>query len=500
MYSPEAPYQVYCPRCWWSDNWDPFEYGRDYDFSRNFFEQWNDLLRKAPLLGLSIDFITADTSPYNNFAGHLKNCYLLFWADFTEDATYGFYVYHNKTVLDCSLLFLCEYSYDLTHAYKTNRGIGSQDLTESIDCAFLKNCHNCQNCFASANLRNKKYYIFNKPHTKEEYFKEIKKWDLGSYKTYQEIKTLAEEHWKKFPPMPRFEEFATNCTGNRIYESKNCQECFEVSGAEDSKYLFAIATTPTKNCYDVSGWGNNVSLLYEGSGVGEYASNLKFCQESGINLYNAEYCKLSTGGSDHFGCVSMKKGKYCILNKRYPEEEYSALREKIIQQMNAMPYADKKGKVYRYGEFFPIELSPHAYNETLVQHFFPLSKEDAKYEGYRWREPDVREYTITKPAIDLPDHTRDVGDDVLQEVIGCLTCPRGFKIIPAELQFLRQMNLPLPRRCPFCRIGEKLAAWAKEMRLVTRACDRCGAKFETPHTREETPHLLCKKCYLEEIL
>ena len=72
MYAPEAPYRIYCPRCWWSDNWDAMEYGRDYDFSTPFFEQFNTLLHEAPLLGLSLDLQTAAISPYNNHAGHLK--------------------------------------------------------------------------------------------------------------------------------------------------------------------------------------------------------------------------------------------------------------------------------------------------------------------------------------------------------------------------------------------------------------------------------------------
>src|SRR3989339_1540309 len=47
-YSPEPPsgwkkpLKVYCPKCWYSDQWDPMEYGQDYDFSRGFFEQFKD--------------------------------------------------------------------------------------------------------------------------------------------------------------------------------------------------------------------------------------------------------------------------------------------------------------------------------------------------------------------------------------------------------------------------------------------------------------------------
>src|SRR3989344_289185 len=33
MYAPHSPYVAYCSPCWWSDKWDPYVYGQDYDFS-----------------------------------------------------------------------------------------------------------------------------------------------------------------------------------------------------------------------------------------------------------------------------------------------------------------------------------------------------------------------------------------------------------------------------------------------------------------------------------
>ena len=70
-YTPDAPYQIYCPHCWWSDKWDPLDYGREYDFSRSFFEQFNELWRQVPLLGLALDLPSAIESPYANDSGHL---------------------------------------------------------------------------------------------------------------------------------------------------------------------------------------------------------------------------------------------------------------------------------------------------------------------------------------------------------------------------------------------------------------------------------------------
>lgn len=168
--------------------------------------------------------------------------------------------------------------------------------------------------------------------------------------------------------------------------------------------------------------------------------------------------------------------------------------------MNTAPYTDAKGHVYTYGEFFPIELSPWAYNKSIAQNFFPLSRAEIEEKGYRFQEPEVRAYAITKKPEELSDHIKDAGDDILDETIACAECRKGYKITPMELAFLRNMNLPLPRRCPFCRINEKFNQWVKNLRVIDRVCDRCGAKFQTNYPKEEAPYILCKACYLKEVI
>ncbi|TSC67886.1 MAG: Uncharacterized protein G01um101466_622 [Parcubacteria group bacterium Gr01-1014_66] len=501
IYPPDARYRIYCTSCWWSDKWDAMDYGRDYDFSRPFFTQFNDLLHEVPLMALKIDAPTLVNSSYNNFAGSLKNSYLLFMADFVENSAYGFYLHHANEVFDSSAIVSSELCYDSMHSYKNSRctGLRSQ-VTDSVDCVFLKDSFNCQNCFASANLRNKQYYIFNEQYSKEGYFKEISRWDLGSYKSYQEVKILAEEHWKKFPPKPVQEEFSVNSSGSHVFRSRNCTQCFEVTDAEDSKYLFWLYSPSIKDCYDISAWGENLALSYDCCNVGDDSSGLKFCLATGINMVDAEYSVDSLIGSNIFGCISVRKGEYVILNKRYQKEEYEKLRGKIIAHMKEMPYQDKKGRIYGYGEFFPVELSPHAYNETIAHNFFPLSKEEIAENGYSYREPGIHTHDITLRTADMPDHIRDVSDAVLNEVVQCKKCQRGFKIIPMELAFLRRMNLPLPRECPFCRIEEKFTQWVKDLRLIPRVCILCGIHFETKYTEAEAPTVYCKKCYQAEVV
>ena len=168
--------------------------------------------------------------------------------------------------------------------------------------------------------------------------------------------------------------------------------------------------------------------------------------------------------------------------------------------MLKIPYIDAKGIEYRYGEFFPMEFSPHEYNESFAHMFFPKTKEHALSEGLKWKDIDAKEYAITMQISDIPDHIKDASDSILNETIKCSMCVRGFRIIHQELQFLRKNNLPLPRSCAFCRIEAKIKLWVKQMTLGERVCDKCGKTFRTHYREQDAPKIYCKECYNTEIL
>ena len=200
--------------------------------------------------------------------------------------------------------------------------------------------------------------------------------------------------------------------------------------------------------------------------------------------------------------------------------------------MNDMPYVDQKGRVYKYGEFFPIELSHTTYNESPAQDYFPLAKAEAVAHGYPWRDETDRNLRITKQASDLPDHIKDTDDSILSEIIGCEhagkcneRCTLGFRIIPTELQFHRAKNLALPRLCPNCRNYERLSR-QNLMRLWKRRCmceglqmansnsrivytnktthfhgsSPCPNEFETSYAPKRPEMVYCEKCYQAEVV
>ena len=271
--------------------------------------------------------------------------------------------------------------------------------------------------------------------------------------------------------------------------------------------------------------------MYETVGSGINLNNVKFSAICVGDIRNVEYTQYCFGGADLLACIGLRNKQYSILNKQYSKEQYEELIPKIKEHMNTMPYTDKKGRVYTYGEFFPSELSPFAYNETTGQEYFPLTKEEAGEQGYAWREPDTKDYKITKKVDDLPDHIKDVQDSILQETIGCAhegtcneQCTTAFRIISPELQFYKKMNLPLPRICPNCRHYQRLKQ-RNPLKLWHRQCqcigtesengvytntsqnhqshasnDHCPNEFETSYSNERKEIVYCEQCYQAEVV
>lgn len=502
MYHPDAPYTVYCAKCWWSDKWDFNEYAVEYDSSKSFLAQWNELLHKVPLLGISIDSFSSESSPFTNHVSNAKNCHMIYYCNNIEDSANDYLMTRVKNAYSSGGIMDVENCYDCSHLYKSYNIVGSTGNNRSCnDCFFIRDCEGCHDCFGAVNLRNGAYVFMGEQLTKEDYFKKIKEINLGSYEQYVYWKAKAIEFFKNNYPKPAWETLSQNVSGSYVFHSKNCHDCYDVTDSEDSRFLMLIKNGKVKDCYDYTDWGENSERIYEGVTVGGGVNNIFFTHESGYNIHNVEYSKLTGWGSANcFGCIGVKKGEYYVLNKKYSKEEYEKLRAQIISDMNSNPYISTVGHIYKYGEFFPPEFSPHFYNDTFASRFFHLSKNEVTEKGLKWFDGEKREYTISMESADIPDNIKYVSDSILNEVLQCNNCVRGYKIIPQELQFLQKHNLPLPRQCPFCRIWEKVDTWIENMTLHERTCDKCKVNFKTHYDENRAPRVLCKECYRKEYI
>jgi hypothetical protein len=509
IYNIDYKKNVYCHDCWWSDKWDGRDYGQDVDFSMPFIVQFFELFQRTPIPNLFA--FGQVNSPYCNMADNMRNCYLLHDGNFDENVSYGSGAFYSNDSEDITMARKCELCYEVVTCINCYRTVFSEKCEDCVDVVFSHGLRGCNNCLGCVNLHQKNYYIFNEPYAKEEYEEKIKSFNLHSYKNFTKMKEEAQNFWEKFPQKYFFGVHNVNVTGDYLENSKNSKYCFGGKNIEDSKFISFGSNGPIKQTFDFTHYGDNIELVNESMQCGDGVYNLKFGWGVWSNSKNVSYGILSAGISDCFGCVGLHKKQYCILNKQYTREEYEKLIPKIIEHMNKMPFVDKKGREYRYGEFFPSEFSPFGYNETTAQEYFPLNSQEAHKNGYNWHPGLVRNYNITKDSEELIDSILEVNDSILDEVISCkhkgkcnYNCMTAYKILPNDLNFYRRMNLPLPRLCPNCRHHERLKL-RNPLKLWHRfcMCDKnetiCKEEFETSYAPERPEIIYCEKCYQQEI-
>ncbi|MCX6722898.1 MAG: hypothetical protein NT094_02395 [Candidatus Staskawiczbacteria bacterium] len=502
MFSPEQTLMVYERDYWWSDKWDQNAAGRDYDFSKPFFEQFRELFEKAPLVNLANS--NTRNSEYGNHNADMKDCYLVYASFKNEDLSYC------AGCTDCKSSLDIYKGLNFTHCYEGVLGAGmnrvffSYDSDDCVNSAFLHACKNVIDSLGCINLRNKSYCIFNEQYSKEEYKKEREKYDFGSYKSLCDFRKKFGEFIKQYPRRHGYIHRSMNCLGDNILNCKNINMGFDVvDGVEDSSYVIH-GWDHARDVYDGYGFGANLSNSYEVVDTGIEATRNLFSVFT-HSCQNTNYTYACQTSKNLFGCVGLKSKEYCILNKQYTKESFDELRTKIIAHMNDMPYIDKKGNTYKYGEFFPSEISPFCYNETIAQEHYPKTKSEILEVGYNWREPNAKQYVVTIQPVDLPDHIKDVSDDILNQVIECEhagncneQCMGAFKIIPSELQFYKSMNLALPRLCSNCRHYHRLSQ-RTPFKLWDRICAKCGKEIKTSYSPDRKEIIYCEQCYNAEV-
>lgn len=497
-FPPEANLNTYENDYWHGDGWDPMDYGVDYDFSKPFFKQFYDLLSLTPLPAKSSAGFMIN-SDYCNEAGRLRNAYLCFDSDFVENSAYLVKATNIKDTLDSHEVIDDELCYEDVMVYKSYRTFYSLDCESCVDVWFSKGLRGCTDCFGCVNLKGKSYYFFNEPLSKEEYDKKILELNLGSHESIAQLRTAIIEFWQKFPVKYYHGIRNVNCTGERISDSKNVLDSVSIQEGENLRYC-QISILKAANSYDCNQLFMGVENAYECVTCGEGAYNLKYCFNCWAASRDLEYCSYCVGSANCFGCVSLIKKEYCIFNKQYTKEEYFILRDKIIKHMDEMSYTDSLGREYKYGEFFPSEFSPLAYNESLAQDYVPLDSKQAKEKGFIWREPSAREFQTTLQGADLPDLVADVSEDILKEVIACETCKRAYRIVPIELQFYKRIGLPIPHKCHNCRFLDRYQ-FINKPKLYHRSCMNvsCINEFETSYAPTQSDIVYCESCYQQEV-
>lgn len=357
IYNPAYPGPVYCQPCWWSDKWDPFDYGRDFDFSRPFFEQFYEHRLKVPRVALANH--ASVNSEYSNQSESNKNCYMVVATGMSEDCMYGNWNQRSKNCVDSWAMKGCEIMYESLNCKKCYKCLFVEDCVETSNSYFSRDCKGCNYCFGCIGLRNKSYCWFNEEIGKEEYLKRLSA-ILWTPCTIADMRKKFHELSLRLPTKYYHGNQNLNSTGDYILENKNVRAVFHGGLSENLRY--AQDAWEARDCIDLTETLDN-ELDYEMEGAGWGSGCIASCK----SWYNSDafYSELNFSCNNIFGCMALRSKSYCIFNKLYSEEEYRRLKLKLIEHMK---------RAGEWGEFFPIEISPFPYNDSLAQDYFPLTK------------------------------------------------------------------------------------------------------------------------------
>lgn len=476
-------YPIYTLSEWHSDKWDAMNFGMDYNPELPFFKQLQTLQEKIPHPHQNGSKNTG--CDWCDDVWNSKNCYLSRSMEECEDLYYSYRNIRVKNSIDVTICFNCEKCYDCSDCHHSYKLFYSQHSRDCIDSYFLYDCRNCQNCFMSWNLRGKSYCIENVEYGREEYQEKLKSFDLGSYPSIQVHKKCFEEiAQKEVVHRENFNLKAYNASGNYLINVKDCHNCNTINDSEDC--FNCIRAMREKSTIDANGcWYseligncadcvNSFALKYSVWSSSRYSEYLDLCLE-------CEYC---------FGCVGLKKKKYCILDKQYTKEEYEDLKSEIISGMR------KRGE---YGQFLPYAMSAGPFNfSTGFPYFSETKKEDILRLGGYWE--DIDEGNIEGMlASELPDDIKDVSNDITTKALICPETGWRFNIAQNELSFYRENNIPLPRKHFDVRTKGRLK-YLTVLQSYSYVCFYCKKNIEAYYLPEwNYQKIACEECYKQNI-
>lgn len=515
IYRANAPFPVYEQEYWKSDAWDPLEYGREFDFSRPFFEQYEELRRSVPHLALVNS--ASVNSEYTNQANNNKDCYMQVTSDRCEKCMYGNWCQRSFMVGDCSMTDRSEFCFECMDVANCSNCAWCYTCSDCVSVYLSYDCRGCSDCFGCVGLRNKRYHWLNENVGKEEYEKRLKGSGLG--------RGFLEESFQKFLdlqlriPVKFYHGTQNNdSSGDYIENTERARSVFNCRDNKDTAYM-QDAWLKTQDCRDCTEIIVG-QLSYEVQGVDSPHRSM-FVRSCFNSVTDSCYCDMCFGVSDCFGCFGLKKNQYCALNMQYSKNEYMDLKKRIVAHMRSTG---------EWGEYFPAHVSPFAYNESTAQDYFPLTKEEALRRGYSWYDRPEPAYDITLVCEDLPETIADTNDSILEQTIQCRTqteveknpmCAKAFRLVPLEFQLYRQLGVPVPDRCFTCRRARRFT-FRNPRRLWERNCEcagesskrsdyknrkkhfhdsgPCPNKFQTTYAPDRKEIVYCEGCYNAEMV
>ncbi|MEK7086145.1 MAG: hypothetical protein AAB953_03985, partial [Patescibacteria group bacterium] len=250
IYSHDKKYHVWCQPCFWSDKWDPVDVGRDYDFTRPFFEQFGELMRDSKLVALfgknnqNAEFVNQETDD--------KNCFMNAGGHYNEDCYYDTYSLWGKNNVDCYWVIKSECLYECIRCENCFNSTYLQECENCSDCHYCRDLKGCTNCFGCFGLRHKKFYFFNQALSEEDYKAKVDEYLNGADGRKRAL-IASLEHFKKYPHKAVQLINCEDCVGDDLLNCKDVIEGYLIENSRDLKY--AYIGLDIKDAMDLSSCG-----------------------------------------------------------------------------------------------------------------------------------------------------------------------------------------------------------------------------------------------------
>ncbi len=275
----------------------------------DFLEEYRKLQLKTPRLSTFI--LNSVNSDYCYNTKDSKNCYLIANAVKNENCMYGRDFYDNTDCVDCDHVKTCTLCYECLNCNNCYNCDYLQDSLNCNDCSygyFLKGCRDCVGCVG---LKQKRFYIFNVAYSEAEYRSKV------AGLTADETAKSFEDLKRRIPRVYATQIDSENCSGDDVFYSRNINGAFQVQECQDGGYL--MECKKVTDSWDITVL-EQAELCYQISSC-HVMHNCNFCffcvecsdVEFGECLMSCQHC---------FGCISLHRKKYHILNEPYSAEEY----------------------------------------------------------------------------------------------------------------------------------------------------------------------------------
>ena len=482
---PDSPYKVITDKEWMST--DFIRSGPQADNTLSFFEQFRSLAYSIPVGALRDDGSNQHSFGVDYIS--CEDCYMIFGAGFSRRIFYGYPVYECEDSVDVTNIKFSRLCHAVNRSTKLHNCSFAFESHHCLNASFLFDCSHCEFCFGATNKRYKKYLWFNEQLSKEEWEERRKNVSLSSRQVFSEyqqkfLDLVTHAVWPE-----NFNEKNTDSSGEYVDECVRCSDGFWLSKCTDCDWCW-LNMEETQTAYSSwCIWGNDIYATCDVVS----SRNVKFCFRA-WRCQNMEYCMDCYDSENCFGCVGLRKKKFCLFNVQYTEEEY-------WQRVDILKCAMlERGE---YGEYFPADLSQNGFSYSPGELFFGYSQEEQTqfhipfFDPLRGTMANPLQHTAEMMSISqLPDNSQDPR---MQELVGKpfydSILQRPFSIASHELAFYQSRELPLPNQHFLTRL-RTLVRLSNSPFTDKLSCASCQTTINAHRNGTFTDRkIFCRPCY-----